>query len=837
MTIAETERLATTLSGLDEQIEELIWEARYENLRQRKRYGRERNRHRRREQNRHVLRLKHGQGGYHRRLLHPRVFLHPSEVAAGFSRSLKHIKKRNLEKKNYEDGCGSAKRVRDSETVQHLPRRRTSRMRAECVRIRGTAAGRYPLHAAAASAAAEAATTTSLSSDIPRGAGTTESGSVFLDDLLTVSGSMYQELSELEEREKALHLQGRQADTEHRRESAKENERTLELGNQKLNEVQDKLAEKERRFTEARVVIQKLKDEIHEAKMSALRESSDVRSIAEEEVESLKTELASKTDALKERVLDVVHLESDLKAARRKSKQTPQEESGGELQQKLQEAVRKLKDRERSQADMEEEFEEKDDKISELKKESTLAKTAMSMYEKRVDVLKENLKTACKRYDEEVKSRRIVEAAAKKADEHAQSMAEKNVELQRELLRRQPEESLYEMEVSIGEKKELRRAQSDLEEERKTVMRLKSAIEDLKKDQTRHSEADHSDRTNILRTEIADLKEKLAEATRKESSLIKDVEKLTALKDENEKESRRMEKQLSDKDRTAIDLRNEIDTLEEKMKQNGSDIDDQMTAYKEEIERNVKRMKELDATIAKKIQEAAGLEDEIAVLKEGKECDGRKIKGLGVQLANKGREATALKDEIAALQTDLSRAHEECADDRSAELSILLEKTKDELVTDFPRSGGRQGSRDQVASREEVVASDGQRRSADLDKLRDLLKTIERERVNLESQLSNVDKNVTDSKETDSLKRELERHRQEIRQLERLLNDEKREKSGESNDRMISELSKELKTVIDARDRLVKENTEMEKRLSESEKSLSNLYDESMKKVVHLEES
>ncbi|XP_033112573.1 tropomyosin, muscle-like, partial [Anneissia japonica] len=201
--------------------------------------------------------------------------------------------------------------------------------------------------------------------------------------------------------------------------------------------------------------------------MSALRESSDVRSIAEEEVERLKTELASKTDALKEMDLDVVRLESDLKAARRKSKQPPPEESGLELQQKLQEAVRKLKDRERSHADLEEELEEKDNKISALKKESTLAKTAMSMYEKRVDVLEENLKTACKRYDEEVKSRRIVEAAAKKADEHAQSMADKNVELQRELLRRQPEESLYEMEVSIREKEELRRAQSDLEE-RKT---------------------------------------------------------------------------------------------------------------------------------------------------------------------------------------------------------------------------------------------------------------------------------------------------------------------------------------------------------------------------------
>ncbi|XP_033117163.1 myb-like protein X [Anneissia japonica] len=201
----------------------------------------------------------------------------------------------------------------------------------------------------------------------------------------------------------------------HLRESAKENERTLELGNQKLNEVQDKLAEKERKLTEARVVIQKLKDEIHEAKMSALKESSDVRSIAEEEVERLKTKLASKTDAMKERDLDVVRLESDLKAARRKSKQPPQEESGSELQQKLQAAVRKLKDRDRSHADMEEELEEKDDKISVLKKESTLAKTAMSMYEKRVDVLEENLKTACKRYDEEVKSRRIVEAAAKKA--------------------------------------------------------------------------------------------------------------------------------------------------------------------------------------------------------------------------------------------------------------------------------------------------------------------------------------------------------------------------------------------------------------------------------------
>ncbi|XP_033110426.1 myosin heavy chain, fast skeletal muscle-like [Anneissia japonica] len=426
------------------------------------------------------------------------------------------------------------------------------------------------------------------------------------------------------------------------------------------------------------------------------------------------------------------------------------------------------------------------------------------------------------------------------------------------------------------------------------------------------AKADHFDRTDILRTEIADLKEKLAEATRKESSLIKDVENLTALKDDNEKESRKMEKLLSDKDRTAIDLRNEIDTMEEKIKRNGSEIDDKMTAYKEEIERNVKRMKELDATIAKKIREAAGLEDEIAVLKEGKERDGRKIKGLGVQLANKGREATALKDEIVALQTDLSRVREECADDRSAELSVILEKTKDELrrtsrdlaaakeaeirwkqwveelkkardetheshakelgslrddlereksdsetklssakashsdeienlrtqisfLTEkesklrrdagkfhaslkeqeekhldriaklesdkISRSAEAEEALDECASLSEKLkhATDSEsrskedlerwqaekrswqataeRRSADLDKLRDLLKTSEAERANLESHLSNVDKNVTDSKETDSLKRELERHRQEIRQLERLLSDEKRDKS------------------------------------------------------------
>ncbi|XP_033107161.1 uncharacterized protein LOC117109043 [Anneissia japonica] len=136
-------------------------------------------------------------------------------------------------------------------------------------------------------------------------------------------------------------------------------------------------------------------------------------------------------------------------------------------------------------------------------------------------------------------------------------------------------------------------------------------------------------RSEPSRTEVAVLKEKLAEAARKESLLRKDVEKLTALKDENEKESRRMEKQHSDKDRTAIDLRNEIDTMEEKMKQNGSKTDDQKTAYKEEIERNMKRMKELDATIAKKIREAVGLEDEISVLKEGKEFDRRKINVLG----------------------------------------------------------------------------------------------------------------------------------------------------------------------------------------------------------------
>ncbi|XP_033120867.1 tropomyosin-like, partial [Anneissia japonica] len=284
--------------------------------------------------------------------------------------------------------------------------------------------------------------------------------------------------------------------------------------------------------------------------MSALRESSDVRSIAEEEVERLKTELASKTDALKERDLDVVRLESDLKAARRKSMQPPPEESGLELQQKLQEAVRKLKDRERSHADLEEELEEKDDKISALKKESTLAKTAMSMYEKRVDVLEENLKTACKRYDEEVKNRRIVEAAVKKADEHAQSMADKNVELQRELLRRQPEESLYEMEVSIGEKEELRREQSDLEEERKTVMRLKSAIEDLKKDQTRHSEVLEENRN---------LKEEVEANARRIESI-----------DDELRSSKRTlgdrDRLISDKDRATSNLKKEIATLRDELR-------------------------------------------------------------------------------------------------------------------------------------------------------------------------------------------------------------------------------------------------------------------------------
>ncbi|XP_033102391.1 myosin heavy chain, clone 203-like [Anneissia japonica] len=266
--------------------------------------------------------------------------------------------------------------------------------------------------AAAAVAAAKAATTTSLSSDILRGAGTTESGSVFL---------------------------------------------------------------------------QKLKDEIHEAKMSALKESSDVRSIAEEEVERLKTELASKTDALKERDLDVVRLESDVKAAR-KSKQPPQEESGGELQQKLQEAVRKLKDRERSHADMEEELEEKVDKISVLKKESTLAKTAVSMYEKRVDVLEENLKTACKRYDEE--------------------------------------------------------------EERKTVMRLKSAIEDLKKDQTRHSEVFRENRN---------LKEEVEANARKIESI-----------DDELRASKRTlgdrDRVISDKDRATSNLKKEIATLRDELR-------------------------------------------------------------------------------------------------------------------------------------------------------------------------------------------------------------------------------------------------------------------------------
>ncbi|XP_033110427.1 tropomyosin-like [Anneissia japonica] len=302
--------------------------------------------------------------------------------------------------------------------------------------------------------------------------------------------------------------------------------------------------------------------------MSALKESSDVRSIAEEDVERLTTELASKTDALKERDLDVVRLESDLKAARRKSKQPPQEESGGELQQKLHEAVRKLKDRERSHADLEEELEEKEDKFSTLKKESTLAKTAMSMYEKRVDVLEENLKTACKRYDEEVKSRRIVEAAAKKADEHAQSMADKNVELQRELLRRQPEESLYEMEVNLGEKEELRRAQSDLEEERKTVMRLKSAIEDLKKDQTRHSE--------VLR-ENRNLKEEVEANARRIENI-----------DDELRASKRTlgdrDRLISDKDRATSNPKKEI-----------ADLRDELRAEKDKVATAVKERSDDDA--------------------------------------------------------------------------------------------------------------------------------------------------------------------------------------------------------------------------------------------------
>ncbi|XP_033122524.1 cingulin-like [Anneissia japonica] len=187
-------------------------------------------------------------------------------------------------------------------------------------------------------------------------------------------------------------------------------------------------------------------------------------------------------------------------------------------------------------------------------------------------------------------------------------------------------------------------------------------------------------------------------------------------------------------------------------------------------------------------------------------------------------------DRIAKLESDkISRSAE--AEEAFDECASLSEKLK--LATDSERRSKEDLDRWQAERRSWQATAE--RRSADLDKLRDLLNTSERERANLESQLSNVDKNVTDSKETDSLKRELERHRQEIRQLERLLSDEKREKSGESNERMISELSKELKTVIDARDRLVKENTEMEKRLSESEKDLSNLYYESMKKVVHLE--
>ncbi|XP_033121975.1 myosin heavy chain, cardiac muscle isoform-like [Anneissia japonica] len=388
--------------------------------------------------------------------------------------------------------------------------------------------------------------------------------------------------------------------------------------------------------------------------------------------------------------------------------------------------------------------------------------------------------------------------------------------------------------------------EANLREFRSSVESDKAkAISDLET-----AKADHSDRTDILRTEIADLKEKLAEATRKEPSLIKDVEKLPALKDENKKEK----KAKDELQRTSRDLA-AAKEAEIRLKSNHEKIENEIPQWKQWVEELKKARDESHESHAKELgslrdnlereksdaetklatakashsDEIENLETHISFLKK-KESKLRKDTGK-LHAALKEREEKHL-DRIAKLESDkISRSAE--AEEALDECASLSEKLK--LATDSERRSKEDLNRWQAEKRSWQATAE--RRSADLDKLRDLLKTSERERANLESQLSNVDKNVTDSKETDSLKRELERHRQEIRQLERLLSDEKREKSGESNDRMISELSKELKTVIDARDRLVKENTEMEKRLSESEKSLSNLYDESMKKVVHLEES
>ncbi|XP_033101335.1 protein bicaudal D homolog, partial [Anneissia japonica] len=182
--------------------------------------------------------------------------------------------------------------------------------------------------------------------------------------------------------------------------------------------------------------------------------------------------------------------------------------------------------------------------------------------------------------------------------------------------------------------------------------------------------------------------------------------------------------------------------------------------------------------------EIENLRTQISFLKE-KESKLRRDTGK-LHAALKEREENYL-DRIAKLQSDkISRSAE--AEEALDECASLSEKLK--LATDSERRSKEDLDRCQAEKRSWQATAE--RRSADLDKLRDLLNTSERERANLESQLSNVDKNATDSKETNSLKRELERHRQEIRQLERLLSDVKREKSGESNERMISELSKEL---------------------------------------------
>ncbi|XP_033113367.1 myosin heavy chain, embryonic smooth muscle isoform-like [Anneissia japonica] len=224
-------------------------------------------------------------------------------------------------------------------------------------------------------------------------------------------------------------------------------------------------------------------------------------------------------------------------------------------------------------------------------------------------------------------------------------MADKNVELQRELLRRQPEESLYEMEVNIGEKEEFRRAQSDLEEERKTVMRLKSAIEDLKKEQTRHSEVFRENRN---------LKEEVEANARKIESI-----------DDELRASKRTlcdrDRLISDKDRATTNLKKEIAALRDEL---AAEKDKVATAVKERSDddaRSSVTLEKIKDELRHANREAAAAKDLQRRSATKLEETEKQVESLKERLDDKGRSTANANKEIASLSDELRAEREKVA--------------------------------------------------------------------------------------------------------------------------------------------------------------------------------